>query len=506
MKALLYRMTALLLAVLLLCSAGSGLSFAALDDPPDPCCVLGADPKDMLAGGGKTLHTERGVFFVGDDGCVHLLSAPSATVLEGPVSGLNYGDGVLYFARENEGCFDLCAFELDTGEERLLLEGFSGSLGQLYLVDGTYLEFSCGSAIWQLELETGDYRLILYAADLWSFVPTGCGPVYATGCLFHYSIYAGGRLIAERADDYYVDFSADEPRLVYTVDQCDCQVTLAAAFAGEAEPAAFTGMDEDYVPVSAEAVTPAQRARNEELEVERIQKELADILSLPENQPGTPDGAEEEPGEPVEEPTEPVEEPSEPAEETGEDPTEPAEPPIEEPAEPDPAPAGQESGVSQPASWGEVVIIEEPEAAAPAAIYSDNLLRRSLSAGQTNIVRRARQMLSVRWTPVKDVAGWGYYSSGYSLQGKILYKAGHTYVGLPYSQSCSYVPWYTSLSDFVTAVNNPNSKMYTQRISYGRGGPYYGTDCSGFTSYAWDTGTINHNSIGSSIAVRVGNC
>ncbi len=536
MRALTQRFTALLLALLLLCSAGSGLSYAALEAPADPACVLGADPKDMLAGGGRTLHTELGVFYVGDDGGVYLLNGPAEPVLEGPARALNYADGVLYFAREGkEGCFDLCAFELESAEETVLLANFSGKLGQLYLVDGEALEFSCGDAIWRLELETGDYRLIRFIRDLWSFVPTGCGPICATGCLFRYTLYAGDQMIVERADDYYVDYDAEQPRLVYTVDQTDYQVELAALFSGEAEAVPFTGLDGEYVPVSAETVTPAQRARNEELEVERIRRELSDILTLPENLPEAeteepctepdeeptevpteptefdeePTEVPTEPTEPDEEPTEaptestePDEEPTEAPTEPAEVPTEPAEPPIEEPSEPDAEPS--EPTPVQPASWGDVIVVE-PESLEPAAIYSDHLLRRSLSAGQTNIVRRARQMLSVRWTPVKDIAGWGYYSSGYSLKGKILYKAGHTYVGLPYSQNCSYVPWYTSLSGFVEAVNNPNSKMYTKRISYGRGGPYYGTDCSGFTSYSWDTGKINHNIMGSSIAVRVGN-
>ena len=52
MKYLLHRLTALLLAVLLLCSAGSALVLAALERF-DPACVLGTEPSDMLAAGGR---------------------------------------------------------------------------------------------------------------------------------------------------------------------------------------------------------------------------------------------------------------------------------------------------------------------------------------------------------------------------------------------------------------------------------------------------------------------
>ena len=328
MKTLFHRLTALILALLLLCSAGSVLSFAAQPGLPDSACELGADPKDMLAGGGKTLHTERGVFFVGEDG-VYLLNGSAEPVLEGPACGLNYAGGVLYFARPTEeGSFDLCAFDLDRGELTVLLDRFSGVVGQLYLVNGQYLDFSCGSAIWQYELTTGDYRLIHYIKDLWSFVPTSYGLVYATGCLFRYAVYAGDELIAEGADDYYVDCSVEPARLVYTVDQCDYQVELEAAFAGTAEAQPFTGLDEDYLPVSAEAVTPAQRARNEELELARIQRELADIMNLPENRP---DGADAESGE-IPEPEEESQLSTEPEEES-------AVPTEEAPVETEEAPA-----------------------------------------------------------------------------------------------------------------------------------------------------------------------
>ena len=101
-----------------------------------------------------------------------------------------------------------------------------------------------------------------------------------------------------------------------------------------------------------------------------------------------------------------------------------------------------------------------------------------LSEGQRNIVKRARQMTDILWTPNEDVVGW---------KSEYTYRAGVTYRGLPYGQPvyADYVPWETDLLGFVRAVNTPDSKMYTAYSEYGGRAPYYSLDCSGFVSWAW---------------------
>ena len=547
MKFLLHRFTALLLAVLLFCSAGGVLAFAAQTALPDPGCTLGTDPSDMLAAGGRRVTAGDRLFYVEEnDGCVYDADHRKTPVLQGPVSKLNYADGVLYFAREREeGSFDLCAFDLARGEETILLASFAGRLGQVYLVDGQYLDFSSDNAVWQLELETGDYRLILFAEDLWSFVPTGAGLVYATGSLFDYNLYADGKLLAEHAVDYTVYPDRADGLIVYTVDGEGYQADLREALAGIAEPAAFGGFDTDYTTLSAgDNLTPEEEGLAEEAESLRLQAELADILARPENRTGNaaptaapPDPAAADPDdpqlpadlipeEPAEEPTQPAEEPTQPAEEPvepTEEPTVPEEAPVE-PAEPS-APAEADADSPRPAPAKDEPVDVEPEKpgkdrpevpetsdeavtpgatagsgearmdepaievvdppVSPAAVLPQGALRPALSANQQNIVRRARQMLNVRWTPRKGVGGWGYYDSSYNL--RLYYKAGETYTGLPYGQGLDYVPWTTSPTGFVKAVKDANSKMYTTRCTYSRGSQYYGTDCSGFVSWAWQT-------------------
>ncbi len=104
---------------------------------------------------------------------------------------------------------------------------------------------------------------------------------------------------------------------------------------------------------------------------------------------------------------------------------------------------------------------------------------RALSSGQTNIVKRSHQMTDVKWTPLANIPKWG---------GSTYFYKGTTYTGLPYGQPvyASYVPWSTSIPNFVKYVNDSGSKMYTSTSTYNKTAPYYSNDCSAFVSWAWN--------------------
>lgn len=104
----------------------------------------------------------------------------------------------------------------------------------------------------------------------------------------------------------------------------------------------------------------------------------------------------------------------------------------------------------------------------------------SLTSGQQNIVKRARQQHEIKWTPLVDRYQWGE---------KGIFQAGITYTGIPYGQpvSTGYVPWNVSFTGFSNAVKDRNSKFYSAYSTYNKTAPYYSSDCSAFVSYAWGT-------------------
>lgn len=111
-------------------------------------------------------------------------------------------------------------------------------------------------------------------------------------------------------------------------------------------------------------------------------------------------------------------------------------------------------------------------------ISDSDLHRHDYSEGIENIVKRSHQMTDIEWTPQLDIVSW---------DGDLVYESGTTYTGIPYGRAlyASYVPYDTDLNGFLEAVNDPNSKMYTDRSSFKKDAPYYSCDCSTFVSYTW---------------------
>lgn len=105
-----------------------------------------------------------------------------------------------------------------------------------------------------------------------------------------------------------------------------------------------------------------------------------------------------------------------------------------------------------------------------------------VTEGQKNIVKRARQLHEIEWTPLEDRYQWDYRG---------VFKAETTYTGLPYGQpvnSNGYVGYGVSLDTFASSVLDNTSKFYSTYSSYNKIAPVYSTDCSAYVSYAWGLG------------------
>lgn len=112
---------------------------------------------------------------------------------------------------------------------------------------------------------------------------------------------------------------------------------------------------------------------------------------------------------------------------------------------------------------------------------------------------RIRQVMELRFTPLMDMV-----TSGSNKEG-VFFKKDRVRFGLPYSSTAQYskfVPQNVSFYTFLTALHNPRSVMYTEKIGNTTDGAgiysqygisyvgqldyssnYYGTVCTGLTSY-----------------------
>lgn len=131
-----------------------------------------------------------------------------------------------------------------------------------------------------------------------------------------------------------------------------------------------------------------------------------------------------------------------------------------------------------------------------------------MTQGQENIVKRARQMIELKWTPLADVTQWAYRGT---------FTAGTTYTGAPYGQPVytGYIGYKVNMDEFIAAVEDNTSVFYTSYSYYSSIAPYYSVDCSGVVSYAWQlnprchTGTLPSEGvlIGQDInSIQIGDC
>ena len=123
---------------------------------------------------------------------------------------------------------------------------------------------------------------------------------------------------------------------------------------------------------------------------------------------------------------------------------------------------------------GNVRLMEETGADTSAATITPQV-----SEGQLNMVKRARQLTEIEWTPLEDIYQWGQAG---------VFKAETTYKGIPYGQPVNtngYIGYGVSLETFASSVLNNTSKLYTTYSSYNKIAPCFSTDCSGYVSYAW---------------------
>ncbi len=115
---------------------------------------------------------------------------------------------------------------------------------------------------------------------------------------------------------------------------------------------------------------------------------------------------------------------------------------------------------------------------------------RPSSAGMTNVLKRARQLAGLRWTPVKPFPVIMTDAQSGCRQHLFL-PAWRPRIGVNYSAvryDEKYVGSNVSTYTYVTAMSNPDSVLYTRPL-FGRnvlGAAFYGSVCSQYVSYAFD--------------------
>lgn len=346
----------------------------------------GSADQSILNGG--TIAEDGEATYYSDEDGIHVLAGESDQLIsDDSAENINVYDNTLYYTVAEGESSQIKTLDLSTGEESEVI-GLSSGIDQMYLVNGDYICYSTDGSVYQLEMETGDSELMETSGEVFNFLPTEYGIVYAVGDLFDIDIYAGDTLVTENAESYYTD----EGYILLETDGEQYQVNIQDAFNG--------GGNLETVSL-----------------YETI--ELSDIIH-------EHDDCEE-------------------------------------------CEANYEAFIDGDISLGAYQLQEAPSGNA-----------KTLSAGQENVILRARQQAEIKWTPLASVKGW---------KGEYTFEPGTTYYGIPYGQPVNsgyYTPYNATFSTFSAAVKNASSEFYTSSSSYGsKTSTYYASDCSAFVSWAW---------------------
>lgn len=143
------------------------------------------------------------------------------------------------------------------------------------------------------------------------------------------------------------------------------------------------------------------------------------------------------------------------------------------------SPQTSEESLSTPKDNSTAPAFSNNEYVAEISDYEYNIPSRYYSEGIKNIVRRARQVSELHWTPLSNVIGFN---------GDKIFEAGKEVIGLPYGQPVyngEFLCFDASLETFAAAVKRPADKFYTDSARYEEVAPFYSLDCSTLVCYAW---------------------
>ncbi len=302
---------------------------------------------------------------------------------------------------------------------------FGTYIKQMYVM-GQELRFMAGGAAYSYDMESGELETLDSPSILKGLIPTEYGNLYLTGSVLNYTLYAEGvdsALLSGITSCY-----PDGDYLVVVNDDGTWQTSLSALFEGSVSLQTYS-LHQSELNAAQTGLSDSEQLANE-----------AEFLESDE---------------------------------------------YEEKQE----------------------VLEDYESTTSASSFmlasTSEVLTGSLTTNQQNIVLRAQQMAEVTWTCLETRYSWGgdnssYVSSNSSSGSKVeatdgtitygYFQAGKTYKGVPYSQAVStgYVGWDLTLAEFLEAVADSSSVFYSSYSTYSRTAPYYGSDCSGFVSYAWD--------------------
>lgn len=223
-------MTSLLAVLIFGVAVSATVHAGAGQTAPYKTFELGSTDQEIL-NGGTILQDGNSTYYSESDGLYRSKDGDLRLISDDPAENINADGNSLYYTVSVSGVCEIKVLDLNTLEERTII-ALDSEIGQMYLVNSADILYSVNGTIYKLNLGTEEIEGIETAGDVFSFFPTEYGIVYGVGDLFNVDVYAGSRLIAERAISFYSDCGY---LLVENSEGEQRQVKLENAFNGLSE-------------------------------------------------------------------------------------------------------------------------------------------------------------------------------------------------------------------------------------------------------------------------------
>lgn len=149
--------------------------------------------------------------------------------IEEGAKNLNIIDGQIYYTMETDGGTYIKKLNLSGTYETVLEWG--DPIKQMYSVNANTLCILSEGTVYALDIPTGSRTRADNDFEVFGFIPTEYGIIYASGELFDYTLYVDGQAVADSVASYYTDSGY----LIVSIGSEDYQIELEKLFGGATE-------------------------------------------------------------------------------------------------------------------------------------------------------------------------------------------------------------------------------------------------------------------------------
>ncbi|MBQ4429424.1 MAG: InlB B-repeat-containing protein [Clostridia bacterium] len=182
---------------------------------------LGSEPENILYDYGKamignTVYRIKDGSIVSSENDVKLVSAKLDS------NNLNVLNNKLVFT-----CFDgneasICSYDTKSGELRTMLKTGAAEITHMYVVNDAHIDYLADNAVYRYDIGSGAVEKLTAPADVFSFVPTYGGNIYAAGSAASASLFFESTELLDKVTYY----SVEENSLIVTADSMSYKLAL----------------------------------------------------------------------------------------------------------------------------------------------------------------------------------------------------------------------------------------------------------------------------------------